>query len=895
MERLDFLGEVCPGAAYLFDATRGNFLWLSPRIADLLGYSPDEILALGSGAHLRLVDAEDLTKVNAHYLGIAQTGIEAATFEARFVTRAGDSRILKCHERVYARYAPPGSRVVVGMAWDATQGWRQERQLHLLADLLQAVKQAVIATDLDGRVTYWNHYAEQLYGYSADEAIGKSIFDLTVDPASRTGAEGILRDHVKPNSVWRGVFHVRHRDGHLFPARVTNSALHGENGKVAGYIGISEDISAELAAQQAIEESERRLSLFARAANDALWEWDPDTGRVWRNEVFAELVGEAVDNDGFSWWLDRVHPDDRAQTEHQVREGLSGLSHFHVKYRLRRADGEYAIVLDRAHVDRYEDGRVRRVVGAITDITPLARAEEALHEQMEHFRRVFEEGPLGIALLDREGGLVRINPQLCQMLEYSHEELTQLTFHDLTHQADLERTILGVRQLFAGEIPRLQVEKRCRCKTGRILWVSVTGTLLRSHDGVPRWMLAMIEDITERRAVEEELRVARERAEAASAAKSAFLAQVSHEIRTPMNGLLGMLALLSAAGLTPEQQQLLDTAQKAGDGLLRIINDILDLTRYHHGKLVIQTAPCSLSQLVAELQAFYRPQTEQKGLTFTVTLDPLVPPWVLADSGRLRQVLMNLLSNAFRFTSHGSVTLEVRCRNTAPLAVEFSVADTGAGIPKHALDSVFDAFSELSAETSRTIGGTGLGLAIVKQLVTLMGGVVQVQSVLGEGTRFWFTLPLEAALPPAPVASPPLTPGKPLLGRRMLLVEDNVINQKVGQALLTGMGVEVDIAASGLDAVHRWEQQHYDLVFMDCSMPVMDGFEAARRIRALGGRGAQVPIIALTALAFDEDRQRCLDAGMSDFLSKPVDRASLLQVIQQWLPPAPNRPPPALA
>ncbi|MBL8216681.1 MAG: PAS domain S-box protein [Bryobacterales bacterium] len=859
-------------------------MWLSPGITELLGYSSAEIRAMGQAAYPRLIHPEDFPKLSARYQTVRESGIRAAaSFEARFATRSGVWRVLKCHEHLYSHFPAGGAQVVVGMAWDVTQSWQQQQQLRLQADLLQAVKQAVIVTNLDGRVTYWNTYAEQIYGYPAEEAMGQSIFDLTVDPAARAQAEQILHGQVAEHNVWRGTFHVRHRDGRLFPARVTNSAFQDENGKVAGFIGISEDISAEVAAQRALEESERRLTLFAKAANDALWEWDPETGRVWRNEAFSVLLGEPADNPDFGWWLERVHPDDRDRAERQFRDSLSGISTFHVKYRLRRFNGEYATVLDRAYVDRDADGRVRRVVGAITDITPLARAEEALQEQMEQFRRVFDEGPLGIALVDSAGRLVRVNPQLCQMLGFSSEELLAMSLQDLTHPEDLELTLTGVRQLFSGERPRFQVERRCCCKNG-MLWVSITGTVLRSHDGTPRWMLGMVEDITERRAVDEQLRVARERAEAASAAKSAFLAQVSHEIRTPMNGLLGMLALLSTAGLTPEQQQLLDTAQKAGDGLLRIINDILDLTRYHHGKLVIQPSPCSLSQMLAELQALYRPQTEQKNVTFVTMLDPDIPPWVLADSGRLRQVLMNLLSNAFRFTDQGSVKLRVRCLDMAPLAVEFSISDTGSGIPEQALSSVFEAFSELSAETSRSIGGTGLGLAIVKQLVTLMGGVVQVQSTLGAGTRFWFTLPLEAAQPPPPTGDrKPAGLGKPLQGRRVLLVEDNLINQKVGYALLTGLGVDVEVAASGLDAVIRCQHSRYDLVLMDCTMPIMDGFEAARRIRALAGPGARVPIVALTALAFDEDRQRCLDAGMNDFLAKPVDRASLLSVIQQWL------------
>ncbi|HBY60385.1 MAG TPA: hypothetical protein DEH78_11215 [Solibacterales bacterium] len=889
-EDLGAIGQAVPGIVYLFDLVRGANVWANRHVADILGYSTQEVREMGDHFLRHLAHPDDLQLINEYHVRFAGLADGAALdCEYRLRSASGEYRWLRSRDVVYRRTADGRPWLLIGVALDVTDSKAREERLRLQADLLQAVQQAVIATDLKGTVTFWNRAAEALYGYSEGEAIGQSILDLTVPPAAASAAGALLRQLLADN-VWRGAFEVRNRAGRTFRARVTNSVLREPAGRPLGFIGISEDISAEEAAVRALEQSEKRLALFARAANDALWDWDPATGVVWRNDGFRNLVG-GPDPPGsdFEWWESRIHPDDHADVRAQVAEGLASASSFSMQYRLRRAAGDYVLVLDRAYIDRDAKGGVRRVVGAVTDITPLTRAEEALHQQEEYFRRIFEESPTGIALIDTDGRVTRVNSRFAEMLGALPADLVGASFLDFTHPEDAAIDLELSKRLFEGAIPRYRLDKRYLRSDGSVVWVSLTATVLRNREGGVICGLGMVEDITGRRAVEEALHIAREKAEAASEAKSAFLAQVSHEIRTPMNGLLGMLELLRSSGLSEEQSRWLEAATQAGNGLLRVINDILDVTKLQHGRLAIHPAPFSPHQLLNDLASLYRPRAEAKGIRFVLTEGPGVPAALLGDEGRLRQVMMNLLDNALRFTSSGSVELAMQIDPEGPFAIEFSVADTGMGIPTAALPSLFEPFSPLSAQTSRSLGGTGLGLAIAKQLIVRMGGAIGVESVPGAGSRFVVRVPLpetEAAPAGAGTASPKpdaVQTKQPFLGRTILLAEDNQINQRVGQSLLARLGAQVDVAASGVDALRLWQERPYDLILMDCLMPVMDGFEAAREIRRRGERGAEVPIVALTALALDEDRQECLRAGMNDVIAKPVRQETLRQVLSRFL------------
>ncbi|UXH76399.1 ATP-binding protein [Roseateles amylovorans] len=382
-------------------------------------------------------------------------------------------------------------------------------------------------------------------------------------------------------------------------------------------------------------------------------------------------------------------------------------------------------------------------------------------------------------------------------------------------------------------------------------------------------------------------------AEAANRAKTVFLANMSHELRTPLQGLLGMLGMLKEAPLNTAQQGQWQAANDCARHLLAVLGDILDVTRMEAGGLSIAPEPLQLSALMRELEALSRPQASAKGLALQFRMEDDVPTWVQADPTRLRQILMNLLSNALKFCDRGQVGCQLK-RGVGPLGEDlliFDVSDTGPGIDAETLARLFQRFSQGDASTSRRHGGAGLGLEISRRLARAMGGDIDVQSAPGQGARFTLTLPLRpgpqsgTAARPGPLPSVLEVPAAPVAGMRVLVSEDHPTNRLVIEAMLNKLGHHPILCENGLQALHALRQQDFDLVLMDLHTPQMDGFEATRAMRELPAPRGQLPIVALSADAFEESRQRADEAGISAFLSKPVDLETLQACLQRFAPP----------
>ncbi|HEY3400144.1 MAG TPA: ATP-binding protein [Geothrix sp.] len=395
------------------------------------------------------------------------------------------------------------------------------------------------------------------------------------------------------------------------------------------------------------------------------------------------------------------------------------------------------------------------------------------------------------------------------------------------------------------------------------------------------------------------LRLANEQAEAGNLAKAQFLANMSHEIRTPLNGVVGALDLLARQDLAPEQLKLLDTAATSSGALLTLLNEILDFSAIEAGGLELAHEPMLLRPAVGSVVDLLRPMAQRKGLALTLEFDAALPTRIKGDAGRLRQVLLNLVGNAVKFTDHGNVAVRARrapgSGDPGPVMI-LDVEDSGIGIPPAALPRLFTPFFQADQSDRRRFGGTGLGLVISKRLAEAMGAELSVESAPGRGSTFRVRLPLEpldsgpAAAPPGPAAASAPAP----LAGRVLLVEDNPVNRMLAMAMLVSLGIEVAQADNGLAALHRMEDARFDLVLMDCQMPVMDGFEATREIRARehSARTPRIPIVAVTANALSGDPERCLQVGMDAYLAKPYTIKTLCEALAPWL--GADRPRPAM-
>jgi PAS domain S-box-containing protein len=499
-----------------------------------------------------------------------------------------------------------------------------------------------------------------------------------------------------------------------------------------------------------------------------------------------------------------------------------------------------------------------------------------------------------MCLVALNGSFLKVNAALCSLLGYEAEEFLRQDFQTITHPEDLGPDLQFVEALIAGEIPTFQMEKRYLHKNGSIVWALLTVSLVRSDDGTPKFFISQIQDITGRKQDEirqKEIIIQQQelvrRAQAGEQAKSEFLAIMSHEIRTPMNGLIGYAELLAQAkDLSSENHEYAQTLYQSGRCLLRILDDILDFSASEAGSIQLQEAPFSPQKIFSEVESFMMPMASDKSLELRHEIAPDLPDTVFGDAGRLRQILLNLVSNAVKFTSEGAVVISATADHAAGTWT-ILVRDSGSGISEDKQGMIFQPFAQADTSHSRRHGGTGLGLAISKRLSEMLGGTLEFHSHPGAGTEFILKLPLKQAPATAPLPSlsePPVQDGEftSQLPICILLVEDDEINSKLTIIQLRKLGYEAVAAFNGIEAVALYKERKPHCILMDLQMPEMGGIEATEVIRALEREQGLKPsfIAALTANIVTRDRKRCFEVGMSAYLNKPVRQEQLIEVLQ---------------
>lgn len=660
-----------------------------------------------------------------------------------------------------------------------------------------------------------------------------------------------------------------------------------------------------------LRESEQSLRSILDNIPDAVFIARPDGSYDYINQKAGELVGYTP-AELLSMDIGGLSPAGLSEAHHRIFARIVADGHCFTEIELRRKDASIAYAEMSAVL--LPNGNV---LGMCRDIARGRQAEQALLAAERKFRGLIEQSLVGVYII-QDGFFPYVNPRFAEMFGFScpEEVIGQVAVSALVAPEARETVAENLRRRTSGEVEAVNYSFVGLRQDGSRLDVEVYGRVME-HEGRPA-VIGVLLDVSERKRVEAELErnrlhledlvaartsellVAKDAAEAANRAKSSFLANMSHELRTPMNAIIGLTSILQRRYEDPDLSSKLGKISAAADHLLHLLNDILDLSKIDAEHLILERVPFRFGSLLADVDSLIHDRLEARHLSFSRSIDPyLASLELLGDPLRLQQVLLNLLTNAVKFTERGGVTIDVRIEAESPddLALRVSVEDSGIGISADALSRIFSPFEQADSSTTRRHGGTGLGLAICKRLVELMGGSIEVSSTPGGGSCFRFRLrfdkakALHADVSPAANAS---SEAEAIIrqhygDRRVLVVEDDPINQEVAQELLAvSLGLAVDVVSDGLEALEKVQQVRYDMILMDIQMPVMDGLAATRAIRQLPDY-VRTPILAMTANAFVDDRQRCLAAGMDDFIAKPVNPNVLFLIMQRWFERTPGK------
>lgn len=766
---------------------------------------------------------------------------------------------------------------------------RQRRSFeHMKTLFMENLLDMICTIDARGCFIEVSDACSDMLGYSPAELVGRPFMDF-VHPddhdATSHEAEVIMRGHRTRDFQNRYI----HRDGRtvhlLWSAAWSNPD--------ALMIAVARDMTEHRRSTEALRLREQALGQVSQGVLIT----DENHHIIYTNASFSSITGYSPEDAMGRNCRFLQGPATDPATLEKIRTRLRSQAPFEGEILNYRKDGTpfWNDLSITPLID--EGGGPIRFVGIQRDVTERKKAEQDLASALEHLKLAVKAGGVGIWDHDMESGEVTWDTQMLALYGKTPADVEPgverwaVAIHPedvTTAMAVYETSLRSGRDSFELEF------RIIRRNDGAERIIHAIGSIIRDSSGRPVRMTGINWDVTEERLREQKLTAAlvhekelAEKARAGERAKSEFLAVMSHEVRTPLNGIIGFAELLSqVASLAPEHRDFARTISQSGESLMRILDDILDFSRLEAGRVEVENAPFQPAELLEDVRGLLATQASEKNLQFVVFLDPSLPEHLLGDAGRLRQVLLNLAGNAIKFTDQGSILLSLKPAPDSEKSLVFSVRDTGSGISQDQLDRIFEPFIQADSSISRRHGGTGLGLAISRRLTECLGGRLTVKSQPGLGSEFFVTLPLRTPEHP----SPPQTAGPlreldttfaashPL---RVLIVEDDTVNLKLIQTLIRRLGYTPLTALNGYEAVETFRKHHPDCLLMDLQMPEMDGIEATRRIRQLEKETpTRHPYIsALTANIFPADRQRCFDAGMDDYLNKPVKLASLAEIL----------------
>lgn len=884
----------------------GRWVFLNPAWEPLTGYSVAESL----GWHAtRLLHRDDLAASTDMYLGLASGAIDDVKQRQRFYRKCGELAHIDVSIR---RLTDDQGRFqgVIGSIRDITETVRQERALadgeSRFRRMAEAAPVGIFRADANGKVTYVNKAWCTTVGLSFEESLGDGWMTPAVELEDCDSAP-LWTGYKAPGDVRRRLVRFRTADDRELWCETVNSAEFDEDGAIVGFVGAVIDITEQRRATERLANSERRFQTLANLAPAGIFRTDAKGLCTYVNAAWLGLTGLTDGEWQDHGWARALHPEDRARALGGWAAAVSERRDYRSEFRWLRPDGSCAWVDVLGRPEHGPDGEIIGYIGVTMDITERRLVEQALKERDAQLSLLAENATDAVFRLTLDGRCLYASPSTKELIGIDPRQLVGKYLLKRFHPDDAARVDQTFEALANGQTERSIIAFRSEIidRPGSYRWLEANcGVVADPQSGSRLEIIASIRDISHAKEMEEALRRARARAEQAAEAKSIFLANMSHEIRTPMNGVIGFTDLLANTPLGEDQRRYVELIADSGRSMMRLLNDILDVSKIEAGHMPLAQERVDVRSKIGGVIRLMEPSATAKGIRLTQSIDADVPDAILADPLRLRQILLNLVGNAVKFTQQGQVELiATKAEEPAGPVLRIDVRDTGIGIAADRIEAAFESFGQADASIARRFGGTGLGLSITRQLVGLMGGRISVVSKLGRGSVFTVLLPIRP--PVIDATSPASTAGSPLIdavqpgvpSARILVAEDHDINQALMIGLGQHLGLRIDIASDGeqVAAMVRDADRAgwmYDLVLMDMQMPVIDGLEATRRLRAGGFSAERLPIIALTANAYDEDISACLEAGMQAHLGKPVTAADLTAIIERHVhAPAADRAP----
>lgn len=861
--------------------------YVSPNWKNMLGHDPDTII----GKYIQeMVHPDDAESCDAVLARLAATGQPGTGHEYRVRRLNGLWRWHRSHANLLKNKQ---GRVIgfIGIARDITE---QRETLEALRHSEERFRNYVeSAHDLifcitrdNGQLEYVSPNSELLLGHKPGDVLGMN-FVRFLHPEDVATCEDALREMLLTGEARSGVeYRVRHKDGSWRWQLTNASPIKDRQGRVSGYVGIARDITEQRLDAERLSESERHLRIIFENSPLGMIRFDHQGVIVDCNNKFAELMGSSRERlIGFNT-AERSNPAMRRT----LRLALDGQVAVYEDEYLSVTGGKKSylrVIFNPIHPESPPTG----VIATLEEVTERKLAEQALLESEKRLRSILENvSNIAIQGYDHERRVIYWNDASAELYGYSREEVLGSQLEDLIIPEAMRPAVVADIQAWIRDgVPIPAGELLLRHKDGSEIPVFSSHVLHRNSLGELE-MYCIDVDLSTVKAMQKELIMAKERAEAASMAKTEFLANMSHELRTPLNGIIGMLQLIRATSLNDEQIAYADVATQSGKRLTGLLGDILDLSRIEAGRMPINEADFSLREVVSGVVDLFAPTARQGNIVLSFLIDKNAPDLLKGDEQRLRQILANLVGNAVKFTMEGRVRIEVS-RLPSPTSeprLLFQVSDTGIGIADEVLHAMFEPFTQGRGEGgaySRRFQGAGLGLTITRRLVDMLGGGMSVDSTLGRGASFYVSLPFRAgeAMP----IKQTLRQATSNLGvsGRVLMVEDDAVNRMATRRILEKCGLKVEEAETAEQALELFQHQDYDLVLMDIQLPGMDGVQATRIIRGEPQfkSKSKTPIIAVTAYAMSGDRETFLQAGMDAYLAKPLEAGDLLDTIRNFL------------